>query len=261
MEAIIKIEEIRLSKLNNAEYASLMRRTHKEASIATATAIGITDEDLDALEANILKMEKLTDQSHISDFTVFIEETDQKRDEILTYLLTDISNKCLSPIEQIKEAAIALNNTTKQYDGAQKDTGIRETERIKGLIHDCKKDENASKVTILGLDEIISQLEIRNNKFEEFTAERISKQKAVKVENSKTVRAANDPIYDYITTKAFAASVATPSAAASEFITELNAIIEEINTHYNQRKAAAAAKKEKEDKEKDPEKPTEQVVQ
>lgn len=253
METIVKINEIRLTKLDNPEYNNLMTHMLNAAKIATAEKLGVTDEDFAALETNINKMKDLIAQSQISEETAFLTKIDKYRDDLLVYLMAEINNKRKSPIENIKEDALPLYNTTKLYVGSQKAADQKETQLIKGLIFDLKKPENAYRVTALGLDEIVSQLDFRNTQYEEFTESRTESQAEHKIDNSKTVRAENDPLYDYITTKAFITSVATPSEEASKFITKLNATIEETETRYNQRKAAAKAHKKPEQK-----KPTEE---
>ena len=69
MNTILKIDEIFLSKLNNAEYTNFMSRTLTEVGTATVEKLGITNGDMIALSDNITKMQDLVAQSRISDDT------------------------------------------------------------------------------------------------------------------------------------------------------------------------------------------------
>ncbi len=249
MEKIVKIEDVGLAKLNNMEYANLMSRTQNEVKKVTLEAIGIAKKDFEAFGDNIKKMEDLVAKSRINDITAAMDKIEDLRDDIYVYLLAEIGTKRDSPIAPISEAAVSLYNATKQYIGGHKAADQQQTQLITGLVFDLKKEENASKVASLGLTEIVSMLESYNDEFKKLTAERTSSNESSKIDSSKTVRAENDPIYDYIITKAFVASVATPSAATIGFVTEMNAIIAETNTRYNQRKAAAKANDKKDKKE------------
>lgn len=248
MEKIVKIEEVSLPKLNNMEYANLMSRTQGEVKKVTLEAIGVAKKDFETFGANIKKMEDLVAKSRINDITAAMDTTDEQRDDVHVYLLAEIGTKRNSPLATISEAAVSLYNATKQYIGGHNLPHQQQTQLITGLVFDLKKEENAPKVAALGLTEIVSTLEMYNNEYKKLTAERTSSNESSKIDSSKTVRAENDPIYDYIITKAFVASVATPSAATVEFVTEMNAIIAETQTRYKQRRAAAKAaeKKEKE---------------
>ena len=53
-----------------------------------------------------------------------------------------------------------------------------------------------------------------------------------------------DPQYDEIVTRAFVASVATPSAEAAAFVTAVNKLIADTDAAYNQRLAEKKKKGE-----------------
>ena len=235
MNTILKVDEIRLSKLNNAEYTNYMERTIRLIEAATVEKLGLTETDLSKRGSNFVKMNDLVAQSRISDDTARLATIDEERDNIVVYLMAEIENKRRSPISAIKEAAISLYNTLHVYTGIQTLPAQQETQQIEGFISDCYKAESMDKVTVLGLDAVIEQLSKLNREYAAITAQRTNNGVDTRLDNSKTVRADNDPIYDYITTMAFVTSVATPSAEATIFITHMNALIKETNTLYKQR--------------------------
>lgn len=238
MKELIRIEEVRLSRLNNAEYTNFMSRTRDEIATATVENIGVTSEDLALLDENIAKMQDIVAQSRVSDITAKLVELDDERDNIVVYIMAEIANKLRSPLANIKEAATSLHNSTKQYSGIQEAPEQQESWQINGLLLDLAKPDNASKATLLGLDSVIVELKRINDEFIALTAERTHEKVANTVENSKAVRAVNDKAYEYIATMAFVTSVATPSAEASAFITNMNALIKETMTRYKQRSSS-----------------------
>ncbi len=233
MKELIKIDEVRLSRLNNAEYTNFMSRTRDEVAIATVEKIGVTAQEFALLDENIGKMEDLVAQSRVSDITAKLAELDNERDNIIIYIMAEIANKCRSPLANIKDAATSLYNATKQYVGIQESPEQQESQQINGLLLDLAKSDN--KVTLLGLDGVIVELKRINEEFIALTAERTHEKVANTVENSKSVRVACDKVYNYIATMAFITSVATPSAEATTFITNMNALIKETMTRYKQR--------------------------
>lgn len=243
MKDLVKIEEVGLTKLNNAEYTNYMSRVQTEVAKATIEKIGITQETLSSLESNIAKMNDLVAQSRISDNTAKLAELDNERDNIIIYLMAEIDNKQRSPLANVKTSAISLHNATHQYKGIQTEADQQETQKINGLLMDLAKPENAPNATTLGLDEVIEQLRILNTEYESLTSERTHEKTSTTIDNSKVVRLDNDKIYDNIVTMAFVTSVASPSEESTTFVTNINALIDETNTRYNQRRAAEKAHK------------------
>ena len=243
MKELVKINSIGLEKLNNAEYTNFMSRFREEVATATPEKLGLTADELTSLDASIAKMQDLVAKSRISDNTVKLAELDNERDNIVIYIMAEIDNKRRSPLANVKAAAISLHNATHQYKGIQKVADQQETQKINGLLLDLAKPENAPNATLLGLDEVIVQLSTTNTEYANITAERTHEKTDTTTDNSKTVRSQNDKVYDHIVTMAFVTSVATPSVESSTFVTNTNALIDETNTRYNQRRSAEKAHK------------------
>ncbi len=243
MKDLLKIKEIGLTKLNSAEYTNYMSRVHAEVVLLDDKKIGVAQEDITNFESNIAKMNDLLAQSHISDNTAKLAELDNERDNIIIYIMAEIDNKQRNPIAKVKDSAISLYNATHQYTGIQEEADQQETQKINALLADLAKPENAPNVTTLGLDEVVAQLKQLNDEYASITAERTNEKTASSKDNSKAVRRDNDKLYDYITTMAFVTSVAKPSDEVTAFVININAIIDETTTRYNQRRAAEKAHK------------------
>ena len=106
---------------------------------------------------------------------------------------------------------------------------------LDGMTRDLKSEKNAPYVATLGLTTFVDELEALNDRYEQLTTQRTSQRNAEKMPDGDTVRKEMDQLYDYITTVAFCESVAKPTDATARFISELNAVIDEINALYNQR--------------------------
>ena len=234
---ITKINEIYLTKLNNAEYTNFMDRTRDEVALATVEKIGISQENLASLEENIAKMQNLVAKSRVSDLTAKLAKLDAERDDIVVYIMAEIANKMRSPLANICEVSTSLYNATKQYVGIQKNPEQQESQQINGLLLDLAKPEHASKVTALGLNEVIAELKRCNDEFIALTSDRTHEKTTTAIENSKEVRANTDPVYEHIITMAFVTSVANPTTEATTFVSNMNALIDETMTRYNQRTA------------------------
>lgn len=233
---ITKINEMRLAKLNNAEYTNYMSRVCSLVETATIEKLGITEPTLQALQSTIQKMQDLVSQSRISDITAVLEDLDKKRDAIISYIMAEIKNKQKIPLEAMQKSAISLYNATKNYVGMQNLPNQQETQQINGFLMDCAKEVNAPNVTTLALDPMLQELKTVNDEYTNLTQERTNTEASTKIDNSKTVRQENEATYETIVTMAFVTSIANPTQEASTFVTNINALIEETNTLYNQRK-------------------------
>lgn len=235
MNPIIKIREISLPRLNNAEYTQFLSNVQTLVEVATPQKLGFTEELFGGFKANVQTLTDIAKQSKISDETAELNALDKKRDEEAVYLLTAIKNERKTPIEARKSAAVSLYNITKPYIGLQKLPNRQETQTIESLIADLEKPENAENITKLGLAEVLSALKATNLRYKELTAERAGNQVAMVMESAKEVRQRTDKQYDEIATRAFVANVANPTEETKNFILQLNKLIEETQLAYKQR--------------------------
>lgn len=243
MKKITKIAPAGLSKLNNAEYTNFAMRFQTIADTAGAEALGLEDTaDLDAYQALLNQMNDLVAQSRTSDQTADMAEADRERDDLLTYLFGLIRNGKSSPVSAERKAATTLYNLTKPYVGIQRLPNQQESVQVKGLLLDLSKADYAEAVSTLNLTALTTQLAEVNDRYISLTEERTAARTASQMDDSKTVRAQMDELYDYLSTMGFVQSVANPTEKTAQFVTDVNALIGEVGTLYNQRVAQAGKK-------------------
>lgn len=247
---IIKIQAIRLGKLNLKEFSNFVNRVFELLGTATPAELGFTPESYTAFMNDMMLLRDIVSQSHISDQTAKMAELENTRDDLVVYLLTVIRTARTSPIAAIKAAGIPLYNATKPYIGIQNLPNQQETSLIIGLINDVSKAENTAHVLALRLADTIEALDDANNGYARLTAERTAERTATQLEQGKTVRLRLEALYDNITTLIFVKSVSAPNAKTAAFVTNLNALIHEIESLYNLRIGIAKANKEKKTEEK-----------
>ena len=253
MRTIVKIKEFGITRLNNAEYTNFSNRVLSLVNQAGTlepeggSALGIEEEVTEEYGTLGGTMGDIVAQSRISDRTAELTAVDKQRDDLVVYLFKLLRSKKSSPLTEERKAATSLYNLLKPYVGCYRSPGQQETVQIRGLLTDARKAENLPNVEALSLANILTELESANDEYASLTEQRTEERAASRLDESKTVRARMDELYDYISTVAFVQSVAHPTEATAAFVTNLNALIDETNALYNQR--IAQAKRGKEDPE------------
>lgn len=262
MGKYIKIHPISVSVLNNAEYLNLMRRFRALIPTGTPgvesgeeeerpgglaltdinTQVGITDGELEAFDADVEKLGDAVNQSRVSNETAQLTDADKERDDLIVYFNGAVSNERKSPIQARRKAAVELYNVTKVYVGIQTLAGQQETQQVNGLLQDLEKEANKAHVATLGLTEVVEALRTANGNYESLTAVRTNTRAAQATESAKTIRLRLDEQFDDMLTISFVYSVAYPTTGTATFITQVNALIDEVKTAYNQRKAQGKGK-------------------
>lgn len=237
METITRIKDISLSKLNNAEFTYFAGQVINFINTGTAAALHIEESTFQSFTANQQRLVELVDQSHVADETALIAETDKQEDDLLSYLFTTFKNGCSHPIESKRNAAQALYNVTKPYFGVQSKPQRQEVQIVEGMLTDLEKEANAAHMATLGLDAEMTTLKELNTRYKTLLEERASSQAANPVEAAKPIRETMYAQYEEMTTLAWAFSVSSPSDALTSFITNLNKLVDDTNTAYNQRMA------------------------
>ena len=250
MRTIIKIKEFGITRLNNAEYTNFSNRVLSLVNQAGTlepeggSALGIEEEVTEEYGTLGGTMGDIVAQSRISDRTAELTVVDKQRDDLVVYLFKLLRSKKSSPLTEERKAATSLYNLLKPYVGCYRSPGQQETVQIRGLLTDARKAENLPNVEALALANILTELESANDEYASLTEQRTEERAASRLDESKTVRARMDELYDYISTVAFVQSVAHPTEATAAFVTNLNALIDETNALYNQRIAQAKRGKE-----------------
>ena len=266
MKKIIRILNLDIHSLNNAEYKNFMERFFKliplkavsgegdrpselrllgEEENMTSDFVGISDEDKATFNADMLLLTDVVNQSRTNDNTALLLNLDKRRDPLVSFIIntTSIGRKSSNPA--YAQACISLYNILKPYRGIQNIPMQQETAQIKGMLYDLDKPENKQKITLLHLEDTVSELRDVNDEFDALSSDRTNERAINAVGTAKEIRHRLNSQYDYITTTIFAHSIAVPSDEATLFITQLNQLIDETRTAYNLRKGITASNKNK----------------
>lgn len=252
MGTFLKFSDPLFSRYNSAEYLNFLRRfrgylpfpEEDDRPVIESLALdetggvpllGIPPELVAALDEVIEQLTELNNQTRANLETEQLSDTDKQRDNVGVYILNRINRSSRLPLQSEREAGKSLALLAKPYTGFYELPVAQETETIKGLLFDLRKAEHAAAVQTLGLTPYIDELERLNNLYESLVAQRAATRLVNAVDNSKIVRAKGDAVYDDMTSLAFAWSLANPSDEANAFIRNINALIADAKTAYNQR--------------------------
>lgn len=268
MGTYTKIKTLPLTIFNNAEYLAFMNSVlnllpapseddegdhpvieslDEDVRAEGSPALGLSAEFLGTYEKEVLALADVVDESRISQETEEAAVHETNRDNLVLYITTRISRAGTLPLEAERDAGKFLYKVIKPYIGISRLPVAQETAKIQGLLLDLRKEENATYVTTLGLDAYLAELEKENNAYIALTSRRTQSRAAGKKESGSVLRARIDEYYDDLVTLAQSYSVAVPSEAATSFVSNLNQLISETVTAYNQRGKKSTGRKKKED--------------
>lgn len=242
MSTILKLEEIYLPKLNNAEFTFFAGQICTFVKEGTVEALHVPQATYSAFSENHDKLVELVDQSRIAAETTRITELDKQIDDLLSFCFLTVKTGCDLPIEAKRKAAQALQNVMKPYFGIQALPQRQQVQMLEGLLKDLKKDENKPHLTALGLSEELVYLEEMNAECLSLIESRAATQLANPAESAKPIRTEMYDQYDVIATTAWAFSIATPSEALTTFVIKVNKLIADTTLAYNQRMAERTKK-------------------
>ena len=155
MKKIIRILNLDIHSLNNAEYKNFMERFFKliplkavsgegdrpselrllgEEENMTSDFVGISDEDKATFNADMLLLTDVVNQSRTNDNTALLLNLDKRRDPLVSFIIntTSIGRKSSNPA--YAQACISLYNILKPYRGIQNIPMQQETAQIKGML-------------------------------------------------------------------------------------------------------------------------------
>lgn len=250
MKTIVKIQSMGLEKLNNAEYSnfmsrfsSLVNKAGTKEEVPETSVLGFEVADFLVFEEDRSTLTDIVSRSRISLQTEDMGSYDKERDNWVVFLFSVLRTEKESPIATRRQAANTLYKLLYPYAHCYRLPNQQETAQIDGLLMDIKKEENASLVKLLGLDEVVTGLEETNGMYAELTQQRTHNQAVSQLEETKVVRNRMGEYYDYMLSVTFANSICYPSEVIDTFIKDLNALIDETRALYNQRIAQAKANK------------------
>ena len=252
MGTIIKIKELGLQQLNNAEFTEFMNRFRKlipvqaseeeerpgGLSVLTESGtgyLGVTSEMLAAFDADMQALTDSVSRQRTDDRTKQKSLYEVSRGSCVTLYFTSLQTAMKSPIAATAEAGNILWTRTKDYRGIQRLPQQQETAQIRGLLFDLAKEENQTHVTTLHLEGLLEQMRETNEEFARLSEESLTERAADTTEQTLIVRDRLAVQYDDISTTIFAFSVAEKNADALTFVSNLNALIDETRTAYKRR--------------------------
>lgn len=252
MGTIIKIKELGLQQLNNAEFTEFMNRFRKlipvqaseeeerpgGLSVLTESGtgyLGVTSEMLDAFDADMQALTDSVSRQRTDDRTKQKSLYEVSRGSFVTLYFTNLQTAMKSPIAATAEAGNILWTRTKDYRGIQRLPQQQETAQIRGLLFDLAKEENQTHVTTLHLEGLLEQMRETNEEFARLSEESLTERAADTTEQTLIVRDRLAVQYDDISTTIFAFSVAEKNADALTFVSNLNALVDETRTAYKRR--------------------------
>lgn len=252
MGTIIKIKELGLQQLNNAEFTEFMNRFRKlipvqaseeeerpgGLSVLTESGtgyLGVTSEMLAAFDADMQALTDSVSRQRTDDRTKQKSLYEVSRGSCVTLYFTSLQTAMKSPIAATAEAGNILWTRTKDYRGIQRLPQQQETAQIRGLLFDLAKEENQTHVTTLHLEGLLEQMRETNEEFARLSEESLTERAADTTEQTLIVRDRLAVQYDDISTTIFAFSVAEKNADALTFVSNLNALVDETRTAYKRR--------------------------
>lgn len=252
MGTIIKIKELGLQQLNNAEFTEFMNRFRKlipvqaseeeerpgGLSVLTESEtgyLGVTSEMLAAFDADMQALTDSVSRQRTDDRTKQKSLYEISRGSCVTLYFTSLQTAMKSPIAATAEAGNILWTRTKDYRGIQRLPQQQETAQIRGLLFDLAKEENQTHVTTLHLEGLLEQMRETNEEFARLSEESLTERAADTTEQTLIVRDRLAVQYDDISTTIFAFSVAEKNADALTFVGNLNALVDETRTAYKRR--------------------------
>ena len=252
MGTIIKIKELGLQQLNNAEFTEFMNRFRKlipvqaseeeerpgGLSVLTESGtgyLGVTSEMLAAFDADMQALTDSVSRQRTDDRTKQKSLYEISRGSCVTLYFTSLQTAMKSPIAATAEAGNILWTRTKDYRGIQRLPQQQETAQIRGLLFDLAKEENQTHVTTLHLEGLLEQMRETNEEFARLSEESLTERAADTTEQTLIVRDRLAVQYDDISTTIFAFSVAEKNADALTFVSNLNALVDETRTAYKRR--------------------------
>lgn len=246
MEPILRFTESSFHKFNLAEYVNTSDRFATVTQANGAEVLHYKAADMERYNELLGKLQDNLARSMATAETAELLALDEQRDVLGRYIIDTVRASQNLPNKTKSDAATKLYLVLKPYEGFYKIANMQETATLNGMVLDLNKDANKAYVETLGLQAEVDELTAVNAQYKVLTDSRTITREGAKAEDSKTIRAEMDQLYDYITTVAFAHNVITPSSQLANYITQVNAIIDEANTSYKQRMAQTKAKGEDE---------------
>lgn len=253
MDKHIRINEIALSRLNNAEYLTFMNHVvalavgeesgeEETPDVVSLTSeggvpeLGLNEEFLAEIGADLLSLSDTVDESRTAEETEEMAVHEKNRDSLAVYILTRVTRAGSLPLEAERLAGKSLYKKIKPYTGVTKLPMSQKTAKLRGMLLDLRKPDTVSHVTTLGLDTYVVELEKENEAYDSLWQKRAKTRAANKKENAASIRMRMDKLYDELTLLAQSYNIVNPTERSAAFVKELNQLIAETKASNKQRK-------------------------
>lgn len=231
-------------KLNNAEHSEFHAWIHKYLKEATPEVFNCTEAELTEYAADQKAEEELIGRQSASLLTADVQESDEERDLLHSYIvsLTDTAAKCPMPAQ--KKAGQELQTIIKPFRGIGRIALAQESTEIRSLIEKLRAMPTQT-AAIAGMDDAIDALETANNKVADLMSSRTGSAEAKAEALAK--RATTDSSYDYIMQRIDATIVLHDTPEVQKLKTEINNLILRTQNMYNTRIGVKHANEDKDE--------------
>lgn len=255
MAVFKKFEGSNASRYNNSLHAAYHTAQLKQLQTVGEETLETMHVSGEQLEGYVITVDDLTERSMEAQASTATGDTtalDVERDRLLSMLYFLVASGLLSAVAEEQAAAKILDVILRVYKGIQGKAMDVETQMIRGLLVDLKKDEAAAAVTTLRLNEILTQLETVNDKFEEVKDVRVKDRQAkhlqVKTQDLRLLADTQlEEIQDLIRATGIIATTDPESAVllgmVNDLIDGMNGVTRNFKTVFNQSTAQKEANK------------------
>lgn len=261
MAVFLKYEKCNLGRFSNSLHAAYHTAQLKQLQAVAEETLEAMHVSGEQLEGYVITVDDLTERSMEAQASTATGDTtalDVERDRLLSMLYFLVASGLLSAVAEEQAAAKILDVILRVYKGIQGKAMDVETQMIKGLLVDLKKDGAAEAVTTLRLNEILTQLETVNDKFEEVKDVRVKDRQAkhlqVKTQDLRLLADTQlEEIQDLIRATGIIAATDPESAVllgmVNDLIDGMNGVTRNFKTVFNQSTAQKEANKKTDEEE------------
>lgn len=255
MAVFLKYEKCNVGRFSNSLHAAYHTAQLKQLQAVAEETLEAMHVSGEQLEGYVITVDDLTERSMEAQASTATGDTtalDVERDRLLSMLFFLVASGLLSAVAEEQAAAKTLDVILRVYKGIQGKAMDVETQMIKGLLVDLKKAEAAEAVTTLRLNEILTQLEAANNKFEEVKEARVkdrqTKHLQVKTPEMRLLADSQlEEIQDLIRATGIIAATDPESAVllgmVNDLMDDMNGVTRNFKTVFNQSTAQKEANK------------------
>lgn len=260
MARTIGIQKLGQSRLDNSLHIRFHQRVCEAISQADAEKIGLNSTLFNEYQACVGEEVSMLKNPGEENETEAIMKKDAECDRRLSFLLGVVRIMRLSPRPEQAEAAVRLYVLTRRKKRIQTEGIGRKPARIRFLLNELKKPENAADITLLHLDEAVSMLKKANDEMILKQMERSSIRTQKKRPSVTQIRPKTDEVYhDVMMQLQFAYSNNQPPIdreAIVELVNHLNQHTAHIRMIYKMSRAQRRARRHT-DTASEPDEPTE----